>query len=56
MELIEREQKVREWEDAQREAAKNHGFYGVAQIEEHSYSWGLMANIDSKNKYLIFLF
>ena len=35
--VSERERKVQEWENAQREAAKNHGFYGVAQIEEHNY-------------------
>ena len=35
--MSERERKVQEWENAQREAAKNHGFYGVAQIEEHNY-------------------
>ena len=35
--LSERERKVQQWEEAQREAAKNHGFYGVAQIEEHNY-------------------
>ena len=36
--VSERERKVQQWEDAQREAAKQHGFYGVAQIEEHNYS------------------
>lgn len=36
--VAERENKVREWETAQREQAKNHSFYGVAVLEESSFS------------------
>ena len=47
--LSERERKVQEWENAQREAAKNHGFYGVAQIEEHNYRSVIKIIINEKS-------
>ncbi|CBY33110.1 unnamed protein product [Oikopleura dioica] len=37
-ELEKKEMKMKEWEDAQREAAKNHGLINIGQIEETSFN------------------